>query len=303
MIGQRAVERLVGLAADSKSSPAARVAAFRTLEDIGEPACVEPALRGVRRCGHSVAMAALSTAKAFLRTPTGVEALDRVIAVALERRRPVAVRVAAIQALRELPAATVKPVLTALRADPDPGNRERPRTGAEPRRGRYRSAIGESPPTERCRTTLTVLKSAIARSSADVPCRCFTESSNAFAFTREPRRAPGGLDGGSCRRPSGAGQPRQPPRRCTICGKRLNRCGNGSRLNFSPPSPRLATPVVWNQLRRAYATATPWRRLVTPPSGGGIPRDCRAAKRSHDGTQPPRKSRDAGREHGSRSSR
>ena len=167
VIGQRAVERLVGLAADSKSSPAVRLAAFRTLENIADPRALPPALAAFADSDTSVVVAALSTAKAFLRTARGVEALDRVIALALERRQSVAVRVAAIQALRELPEATVKPVLTALRADPDPEIMN----VLEPARSRatvntaqrLAAAAGGTLPANP-----EVLKSAIARSS-DVP--------------------------------------------------------------------------------------------------------------------------------------
>ena len=168
VIGQRAVERLVRLAADSKASPAARLAAFRTLENIADPRALPPALAAFADSDTSVVVAALSTAKAFLRTPRGVEALDRVIALALERRQPVAVRVAAIQALRELPEATVKPVLTALRADPDPEimnvlEPARSRAAVNTTQRLAAAAGGTLPDNPE------VLKSAIARSSADVP--------------------------------------------------------------------------------------------------------------------------------------
>jgi len=51
VIGQRAVERLVRLAADSKASPAARLAAFRTLENIADPRALPPALAAFARPG------------------------------------------------------------------------------------------------------------------------------------------------------------------------------------------------------------------------------------------------------------
>ena len=168
VIGQRAVERLVGLASDSTSSPAARIAAFRTLENIADPRALQPALAAFADPDASVVVAALSTAKAFLHTPRGVEALDRVIALALERRQPVAVRLAAVQALRELPEATVKPVLAALRADPDPEiinvlAPARSRAAVNTAQRLAAAAGGTLPDNP------DVLKSAIARSSADVP--------------------------------------------------------------------------------------------------------------------------------------
>ena len=168
VIGQRAVERLVGLALDATSSSVARVAAFRALESIAEPRALQPTLAAFTDSDASVVVAALNTAKVFLRTPRGVEALDRVIEVALERRRPVAVRVAAIQALRELPETTVAPVFAALQTDPDPEivNVLRPARHRSPINTvqRLEAAAGGSLPD-----SAAALKSAIARSAGDVP--------------------------------------------------------------------------------------------------------------------------------------
>jgi hypothetical protein len=119
VIGPRAVERLSGLASNSTAPASARVAAFRSLEAIAEPRGLGPALAAFADPDASVVIAALNTARIFLRTPEGVETLDRLIEIALDSRRPVAVRVAAIQALAELPGATLKPVMAALKTDPD----------------------------------------------------------------------------------------------------------------------------------------------------------------------------------------
>jgi HEAT repeat protein len=168
VIGSRAVDRLAGLAADPRASAVARIAAFRTLAAIAEPRALRPALGALTDADSSVVVAALHTARAFLRTPRGVEALDRVIEIALDRRRPVAVRIAAIHALTDLPEATVKPVLTALSADPDveianalqPARR---RATVNTTQRLEDAAVGTLP------SDAAVLKSAIARSAADVP--------------------------------------------------------------------------------------------------------------------------------------
>src|SRR5262249_4763981 len=117
--GQRAVDRLIKLSSNSKTSTAARVAAFRALEGIGEPRALQPALAAFAEPDSSITVAALNAARVFLHSSQGIEALDRFIELALDRRRSVTVRVAAIQALADLPEATVKPVLAALRNDPD----------------------------------------------------------------------------------------------------------------------------------------------------------------------------------------
>lgn len=168
VIGQRAVERLVGLASNSAASAASRIAAFRSLEAIAEPRALQPALAALADSDSSVVVAALHTARAFIRTSRGVETLDRVTEIALDRRRPAAVRIAAIHALTELPEATVKPVLTALRADPD----AEITNALQP--ARRRAAVNtvqrlEDAARGQLPGDAAVLKSAISRSAADVP--------------------------------------------------------------------------------------------------------------------------------------
>jgi HEAT repeat protein len=168
VIGQRAVERLIGLASNSKAQMSARVAAFRSLEAIAEPRGLAPALAAFADPDSSIVIAALNTARVFLRTPHGVEPLDRLIEIALDSRRPVAVRVAAIQALAELPEATVKPVITALRADPDAEIRNILQPA--PRRARVNTVDRlEATAEGTLPNDPDALKSAIARSATAVP--------------------------------------------------------------------------------------------------------------------------------------
>jgi len=168
VIGRRAVDRLVKLSSNSKASAAARVAAFRALEGIGEPRALKSALATFAEPDSSIAVAAVNTARVFLHSAQGVDALDRFIEVALDRRRSVTVRVAAIQALADLPEATVQPVLTALRDDPDAEIRNvlQPlprRAVVNPVQRLEAAAEGRLPGDPEA------LKSAIARSAASVP--------------------------------------------------------------------------------------------------------------------------------------
>jgi hypothetical protein len=55
----------------------------------------------------------------FLTSARGVEALDRLTAIAVNRTRPRPVRLAAIRAIRDLGPSTIAPLLTALGSDPD----------------------------------------------------------------------------------------------------------------------------------------------------------------------------------------
>ena len=168
VIGARAVERLIALATNPTASSSARIAAFRSLEGIAEARALQPALAAFTDPDPAIVIAALNTARGFLHTSRGVEALDHVTAVALDRQRPVPVRIAAIQVLSDLSPATMKPVLATLRADPDPeiaGALEPPsgRLAVDPLQRVEEAATGVLPGDP------VVLRRAIARSAADVP--------------------------------------------------------------------------------------------------------------------------------------
>lgn len=118
VIGTRAVERIRALAEDPGESADARAAAFRTLEAIGDPRAIEPALRAVFDVEESVAIAAIGVARVFLRTPRGEAMLDRLTEIATDQHRAVRRRLAAIDALRTLEPSTLEPLVAALRSDP-----------------------------------------------------------------------------------------------------------------------------------------------------------------------------------------
>ncbi len=119
VIGARAVERVVALV-ESKAPPAARIAGLRALEAIGEPRALGSALRSIDDPDVGVASAAIATARAFLRSPRGNTAVDRLTAAALDRARDAGVRTAAIQALATLEPSTLEPLWRTLVHDPDP---------------------------------------------------------------------------------------------------------------------------------------------------------------------------------------
>jgi HEAT repeat protein len=168
VIGSRAVDRLVAVASNASSPIAARLAAFRALEAIAEPRALPSALAALTDPESSIVVAALNTARVFLPTSRGVDALDRVIEIALDRRRQVAVRIAAIQALAALPNDTVAPILAALKKDPDPeiANALQPpaRRSSLNTVQRLEAAAAGTLPAE-----ADALKSAIARSADAVP--------------------------------------------------------------------------------------------------------------------------------------
>jgi hypothetical protein len=116
VIGARAVERLVALV-ESDAAPAPRTAALRTLEAIADLRALDSALRAVRDADEAVATAAIGVARSFLQGRRGAAALDRLAEVALDKTRDEQLRLAAIRALADLPASTVKPLWQALGND------------------------------------------------------------------------------------------------------------------------------------------------------------------------------------------
>ncbi|HEX7137724.1 MAG TPA: hypothetical protein VF219_07755 [Vicinamibacterales bacterium] len=117
VIGPRAVERLLGVVRTSDRSQA-RVSALRALEGIRDHRSLDPALEiasGDSDAG--VAATAIGLARAFLQRDKGTNIVERLTRLALDRDRADGVRLAAIAALKDLPASTVAPLLRALADD------------------------------------------------------------------------------------------------------------------------------------------------------------------------------------------
>jgi hypothetical protein len=108
VIGPRAVGQLVALAG-STAPDGARVAALKALEGIDDPHARDTALGLMADPSAAVASAAVAAARPHLASDASV--LDAVTALALDRSRPAPVRLAALDALAELPRAVIQPVL------------------------------------------------------------------------------------------------------------------------------------------------------------------------------------------------
>jgi HEAT repeat protein len=136
IIGARGVERLVELA-ESPADATARAAAFRTLEAIGDPRALGPALRVLVNGSNdaAVAIAAAGVARVFVRGARGASAVDRLTEVALDRARPEPVRIAALRAMRELEHSTLAPLFKSLVDDPSPAVRAEAEAGPTPKHG------------------------------------------------------------------------------------------------------------------------------------------------------------------------
>ena len=129
LIGARAVGRLVDFLSASDRGPE-RAAALRVLEGVGDPRVLDPVLGCLNDGDADVAVAAVSAAAAFLKGARGADVLDRLMATALDARRPQVVRLAAIDALAWLDSITLKPLWKRLAADALPAVRSRAETAA-----------------------------------------------------------------------------------------------------------------------------------------------------------------------------
>ncbi|MCU1385076.1 MAG: hypothetical protein JWL71_3773 [Acidobacteria bacterium] len=116
LLGVRAVDRVLAAAA-SASSVEARVAAWRTLEGIGDRRALDPALAALADGDPAIAAAAIGVARLHLRGPHGARVVDRLATVLLDAARNQAVRLGALRALRDLPGAAIAPILASLGGD------------------------------------------------------------------------------------------------------------------------------------------------------------------------------------------
>jgi hypothetical protein len=120
LMGARAVERLLQEfpAADSRARPGM----LRTLEAIGDPRMLPVARGALSDPSPDTVAAAVGALRALLTSPQpsiARDALDGVVALALDTARPSAARVAALEALRVLPADVREAVRKNLADDPD----------------------------------------------------------------------------------------------------------------------------------------------------------------------------------------
>jgi hypothetical protein len=120
VIGERAVSRLLSLLSRAETSVEARTAALHALEGIGDLRAFDAAVGALESDEVRISVAAVGVLQALLASARGVEALDRLTAVAVDRSRPRGVRLAAIRAVRDLGRSTIEPLLEALGGDADP---------------------------------------------------------------------------------------------------------------------------------------------------------------------------------------
>jgi len=119
VIGTRAVRQILDAIA-AKPVPAQHASLLLALEAIPDPRSVDPVVQGLGAADAAVRLAAARAARGLLALPQGTIVLDRLTTIALDCSEPGDVRAAALDALSQLPARTVKPVLDRLKDDPSP---------------------------------------------------------------------------------------------------------------------------------------------------------------------------------------
>jgi hypothetical protein len=111
IIGPRAIDRLIPLLR-SGTPTVGRLSALKTLEGMNDARVVDATLPALGDADASVAVAAVAALRAWLSTPDeSARVLDAFTSLALDRARPELVRLAALDALAELPRSLVQPVL------------------------------------------------------------------------------------------------------------------------------------------------------------------------------------------------
>jgi HEAT repeat protein len=133
VVGARAVGRLVQLVDAADLQPAvARAAALHALESIADPQALNAAARALDDSDVEVAVAAAGVLGELLRGSRSGSAAEALTRVAIDRRRPDATRLGAIDALSALEASSLKPLIQLLRDDPSEAVRIAVREGPTP---------------------------------------------------------------------------------------------------------------------------------------------------------------------------
>jgi hypothetical protein len=119
VIGARAVSGLIDVLRGT-SSPRTRVAALQALEPVQDPRALDAALACLCLSDATVAVQAVNVVRRHLTTGDGPRAIDRLAAIAVDPTQAQILRLAAIDALADMPGRTVQPMWRRLRDDQDP---------------------------------------------------------------------------------------------------------------------------------------------------------------------------------------
>ncbi|MBI3263225.1 MAG: hypothetical protein HYZ58_08740 [Acidobacteria bacterium] len=116
IIGPRAAPHLLDYLKRAVPSRA-KAAALRALEGCRDPAALRQALVFLDSSDATISVGAIGVARTLLATDSSSSALDRLTQATVDRSRPVVVRLAALDALADLPLRTLNPLLKTLQLD------------------------------------------------------------------------------------------------------------------------------------------------------------------------------------------
>jgi hypothetical protein len=131
VIGIRAIPPLLKLALDQPRLDV-RLAALRALEGLDDPRVFELAIRLSDTGPPELGVAAIAVLRSLLESSRGPDALDRITAIALDPARDETRRLAAVDALSEMPQRLTSPVWKRLAKDPHAALRQRAAHGGRP---------------------------------------------------------------------------------------------------------------------------------------------------------------------------
>ncbi len=126
VIGAPAVSHLIALLARG-ASPVVREGALRALGATGDARALGVALSHIGDSDSAVSVAAIGVVRPFVTSPDGAVVLDRLIATALDSGRDEAVRMAAVEAIREVPGKAAAELRAKLAQDASASVRRRAR--------------------------------------------------------------------------------------------------------------------------------------------------------------------------------
>jgi hypothetical protein len=121
VMGPRTLPHLTTLIGDAQAPPVARAAALSVLEAFDDTRVIALSRTALKELDTDVALAAIGVLRGWLTREDGTHALEAITAAALDKRRDGSVRLAALDALSELPPELVAPIRE--RAPVDGGDR------------------------------------------------------------------------------------------------------------------------------------------------------------------------------------
>jgi hypothetical protein len=120
VIGRPAFTSLARLIHQAQLAPTARAAALAALEGMDEPRAVPTACAALDTPDDAVALAAIAVLRGWVTHEHGIGAVEALTVAALDRARGTPVRLAALDALSELPPHLVAPVRATSALEPSP---------------------------------------------------------------------------------------------------------------------------------------------------------------------------------------